>query len=356
MASFRPSPETFTVEEVPAYLPSGAGEHTFLWVEKRSLTTLDAVSELGHRLGVPARELGYAGMKDRHATTRQWVSVPRIDPEVALSAGSAELRILRAERHGNKLRVGHLRGNRFGVILTDLSDATEPSELRRRLAALVRDGLPNRYGDQRFGVVGDNVKRGIALLRGESQERDHRRRKLLLSAVQSAIFNEVLARRSEANQLRRVLVGDILQKTDTGGVFYTDDPARDQLRLDAGAVVITGPLPGAWALEPAIGTAAREIEDQALAAVGVDRERLAAFGKHLPGTRRPLLVAVTLDDLEVGGGATSEAPAETDRLRLSFQLPAGTYATVLVGSLGVSLESPESRARRMDLLATPGLS
>jgi tRNA pseudouridine13 synthase len=343
VACFRPAPDTFTVEEIPAYLPSGTGEHTYLWLEKRSLTTLHAVGELARRLAVPAREIGYAGMKDRHATTRQWVSLPRIDPAVALEAGSADLRVLRAARHNNKLRVGHLRGNRFSVAVTDLEDAAEGAAIRVRLSAVIRDGLPNRYGEQRFGVTSQNVSRGLALLRGETRERDHRRRKLLLSAVQSAVFNQVLARRQAAQQLRRVLAGDILQKTDSGGVFYTDDPVQDQLRLDAGAVVVTGPMPGGWALEPATGTEARAIEDQAMAEVGVRREDFTSFGRDLPGTRRPLLVAVTADDLAAAENFSAMPADSTTSVRLSFQLPAGTYATVLLAALGVSIEQHRSR-------------
>src|SRR5215475_12676268 len=116
MFTFAPSPETFVVEEIPAYEPCGEGEHTFLWIEKRGLTTPDAIRRLATLLGVDARDVGYAGLKDRHALTRQWVSVPRLD-EAAEARASAiadpDLRVLRAARHGNKLRVGHLRGNKF---------------------------------------------------------------------------------------------------------------------------------------------------------------------------------------------------------------------------------------------------
>jgi tRNA pseudouridine13 synthase len=394
-ARFRPSPQTFFVEEVPAYLPCGSGEHTFLWIEKRGTTTLAAIDELARRLGVPAREIGYAGMKDRHATTRQWLSAPRVAPEAALmppTEGAAGVRVLRAERHGNKLRVGHLHANRFTVHLGAVRDAAEARALEAGLAELARDGLPNFYGDQRFGASSSNVEEGIALLRPKGialthtdgialthtdgialthtdgialthQEgsalthqggraagarrgggpRDHRRRKLLLSAVQSAVFNQVLARRLADGRLRRVLDGDILQKTDNGGVFYTDDPALDQARVDAGAVVITGPMPGSWARAPAQGTAARAIEDEALAAVGITRDELGALGKELPGARRPLWVPVALEDQPLRETPTPEevrpaSRADAGAVTLSFRLPAGTYATVLLSALGVAAE------------------
>ena len=331
---FVSSPDTFVVEEIPAYLPSGAGEHTFVWIEKRNLTTWDAVALLARRLRVDARDIGSAGMKDKHATTRQWLSVPRVPPELALQAGDEQLRVLRAIPHGNKLKTGHLHGNRFEVVVDDLT-AEAARTLTERLNALGRDGLPNRYGDQRFGRDRDNAARGLALLRGQSRERDARKRRLLLSAVQSAVFNEVLRARVAAGTARRVLTGDILQKVPTGGVFTTEDPAVDQARVDAGEVVITGPMPGSWAREPPPDTAARALEDQALAAVDAKREEFAALGKDLPGTRRALLVPVTL-----GAPATAPVDGQPHALRLAFQLPAGTYATVLVQELGVTVGQP----------------
>src|SRR6185436_5502258 len=144
MAVFASSPETFLVEEIPAYPPVGEGSHTFLWIEKQGLTTVEAIKRLARALGVADRDIGYAGMKDRHATTRQWVSVPAVDPAVALAAEIPGCRVLEARRHGNKLRTGHLRGNRFEVVLTEVGE--EGALLCERFLALGRDGLPNTYG------------------------------------------------------------------------------------------------------------------------------------------------------------------------------------------------------------------
>jgi tRNA pseudouridine13 synthase len=341
-ARFRSSPETFAVEEIPAYLPSGTGEHTFVWIEKRGLTTLDAVNMLARRMGVQARDVGYAGMKDRHATTRQWLSLPRVPREAVLAAeqvpdgtgAESPLRVLAAESHGNKLRVGHLKGNRFAVVVTEVGGPAEAERLREAVLNLVHLGMPNRYGNQRFGIGADNARRGVAILRGAERERDHRRRRLLLSAAQSAVFNAVLARREAEGSLRRVLTGDVLQKTDTGGVFVTEDPAVDQERLDAGGLVVTGPMPGGWAREPPEDSAARLIEDEALATVGVGRSEFAGVGRDLPGTRRPLLVPV----IATAETAVSYQP-DTDRARLEFELPAGVYATVLLESVGVTVDT-----------------
>src|SRR5215510_8181947 len=139
MLKFVPSPDTFVVEEVPAYEPSGEGEHTFLWIEKRGLTTIDAVKKLARLLGVDGRDVGYAGLKDRNAVTRQWISVPRLEPERALQLDEPDLRVLEARRHGNKLRTGHLRGNRFEVVVTVAAGAE--GELSARLAALAAGGV-----------------------------------------------------------------------------------------------------------------------------------------------------------------------------------------------------------------------
>jgi len=326
MASFVATPDTFVVEEIPAYLPAGEGEHAYLWIEKRDLTTLEAVNRLARVLGVAPRDIGYAGMKDRRATTRQWLSILGVDTERARAASVEGMRILAAGRHKNKLRVGHLHGNRFEVVLGDLRPG-EAEALPARLRELARRGVPNRYGRQRFGATGDNLATGLAVLRGERREPDPRRRKLFLSAVQSAIFNHVLELRATEGGLLQVREGDILEKAASGGQFVTTDLVTDQRRVDAGELVPTGPLPGARVRAPAAGTAARVLEDRALANLGIGEDELTRVGRDLPGARRPVVVKVTLDE--------PVASAESAGLRLCFSLPAGSYATVLLEALGV---------------------
>jgi tRNA pseudouridine13 synthase len=325
MAVFTPSIDTFLVEEIPAYLPSGTGEHTYVWIEKRGLTTGEAVRRVARAAGVAEREIGFAGQKDRHATTRQFLSVPGWAPEAAVGMADEGLRVLRAERHGNKLRLGHNKGNWFEVVLQQLA-AGEAEALEARLRVLAAQGVPNRFGEQRFGAAGDNVAVALAILRGERRERDQRRRQFLLSALQSAVFNHLLELRARDGGLLRLRSGDVLQKRDSGGLFITDDPQRDGERIAAGEVVPTGPLPGNREKEPPEGTEARRLEDEALAQVGVRREELATLGRALPGARRPVVVAVTLGDPP----ASREGE---DRLRLRFALPSGSYATVLVEAL-----------------------
>lgn len=328
MLRFVPSPETFTVEEIPAYAATGEGTHLFLWVEKRGLTTLDAIADIARVLRVEARDVGYAGLKDRHALTRQWLSVAGVTAAQALEAPpdpDGRWTILQAVPHPHKLRLGHLRGNRFEVVLQGEDaeiDAAWP-ELQRAVDRVVTEGVPNRFGAQRFGAAGDNAAVGLALLRGERRERDRRKRRLLLSAIQSAVFNRVLALRSESGPLTRVRQGDVLQKTDTGGLFVTTDLAADQPRVDRGEVVPTGPLPGDREIEPPAGSEARAMEDQAIAAVGATREDFTRAGRELPGARRAVIVRT--HDLEIHRDAAGA--------RLTFMLPAGAYATVLVDAV-----------------------
>lgn len=333
MLTFTPAPDRFVVEEIPAYSPRGDGAHTFLWIEKRGLTTFDAISLVSARFERQAQDVGYAGLKDKQATTRQWLSVPDLDPERACADGAwgPELAVRHAARHPHKLRLGHLRGNRFEVVLTGPADDGEIRALADRLRALASAGVPNRFGAQRFGATGGNATEGLALLRGERREKDRRKRRLLLSALQSAVFNRYLALRAAGGPLTAIRPGDVLQKTDSGGLFVSTDAAVDQPRVDAGAVVPTGPLPGTREVEPPPGTEARALEDAAIAEAGATRDDFARAGRELPGARRPVVLAVTLD-----GEGFAEEPQATPgsrAVRLRFTLPAGGYATVVVAAL-----------------------
>jgi tRNA pseudouridine13 synthase len=331
--AFTPSPETFTVEEIPAYAPTGEGAHLFVWIEKRGLTTFDAIARLGRALGVAPRDVGYAGLKDRHALTRQWLSLPGVEPARALAVADIDLKVLAAAPHPHKLRLGHLRGNRFEVTLTGSATDAERAALDARFAALATGGVPNRFGAQRFGAAGDNAAAGLALLRGERRERDKRRRRLLLSALQSAVFNRALELRAASGPLAQVRLGDVLQKTDSGGLFVSADPSVDQPRVDRGEVIPTGPLPGGREIEPPPETPARALDDQAIADVGATRDDFGRAGRELPGARRAVLLRPW--------DAALELPSTPDRpVQLRFSLPAGAYATVFVEAVLSDLSPP----------------
>ena len=176
-------PEDFEVDEIPAYAPSGSGDFLYLRIEKRDMGAQYFTRQVAQRLDVPVGEIGTAGLKDRRAVTRQWVSVPiRAEPNLPRLEGDG-LRVLETGRHDNKLRPGHLRGNRFRIRLREMAGDPEPA-----LARLREFGLPNFYGTQRFGRDGSTLAIGLALIRTGRGPRNPFVKKLSLSAVQSALF------------------------------------------------------------------------------------------------------------------------------------------------------------------------
>ncbi|HJV37168.1 tRNA pseudouridine(13) synthase TruD, partial [Geomonas sp.] len=157
-------PEDFLVEEIPAYQPSGQGEHCYAVIEKRGIATLEALRRLSKALGVQERDLGYAGMKDSVGLTRQTISIPRVKPETVLSLQIPGLTVLSATLHGNKLRLGHLKGNRFRIRVREVA-AGAATLAEQSLSILAERGVPNRFGSQRYGAQGNSHLIGAAMLR-----------------------------------------------------------------------------------------------------------------------------------------------------------------------------------------------
>ena len=187
----RATPEDFRVEEELAYAPGGEGGHTYLWIEKRLRETDQVARWLAREAGVRPGDVGYAGRKDRRAVTRQWFSVPGLDPAAAKALEAPGIRVLEATAHAHKIRVGKLRANRFEIRVRDVDDAlVEP--LAEAASAIRDHGLANRFGAQRFGRGGHNVERAAALVAGRIRERDRRKARFLFSALQSHVFNAVL--------------------------------------------------------------------------------------------------------------------------------------------------------------------
>jgi tRNA pseudouridine13 synthase len=320
----RSQPEDFVVTERPAYPPSGRGEHVFVTIEKTGLSTFEAVKRMAAALGVRESDVGTAGLKDRHAITRQCLSFPRpVTPEAALALSLPDLRVLSALRHEHKLKTGHLRGNHFQLRVRGLAvdadlAASRAEAILGRLAQA--PGTPNWYGEQRFGSFGDNAARGRALLGGGSGARggNPREKRLLLSAYQSELFNRYLSRRIRDGLYRTVIPGDILRKVETGGQFETTDPTVDQPRLDGGEIVPTGPMFGPEMRRPSADTAAAQAEEAILAE---DQLTWEAWPRRLAeGTRRP--IAVPLKE-------TSVRVVDASVIEITFCLPAGSYATAI---------------------------
>lgn len=314
-------PEDFVVEEIPAYPPSGEGTHLFLSVEKVGITTQEMVRRIARELGVSPDDVGVAGQKDRQAVARQVVSVPAGDVRKAANLVLDGLRVLSAARHQNKLRTGHLRGNRFIITLRGVSDDAE-ARARAVLERLGWSWLPNRFGPQRFGKHGDNAEQGAEVLRGTRHEYDRFRRRFLISAFQSRLFNQYLDGRMDEGLLHRIVDGDVMQRWETGGVFasISNDLAFNQSRLEMRQIVPTGPMFGHKMFQPVPGSPSAAREQALLAGSGVDPAVFDQFGKLAMGTRRPLIVRVEGMSARQSG----------DSLTVSFSLPSGSYATVLL--------------------------
>jgi tRNA pseudouridine13 synthase len=312
-------PEDFEVVEIPAYAPTGHGEFLYLWIEKRDLGAEYFQRQVARRLGIAPGEVGSAGLKDRRAVTRQMISVPAtVEDRLALLDGEG-IRVLNVNRHTNKLRPGHLHGNRFRVLIREAR--RDAAALEAVLAPLQRNGLPNYYGPQRFGRDGESLQLGLALLRGEKLERPVRSpflRKLVLSAAQSGMFNHYLARRLEDGLLRTVVIGDVMAKLPYGGMFVAQHAPSEQRRFEARETMTAGPIFGRKTFAAAARAAEREAET--LAAFRLTGDSFQGFGKLMQGTRRHNLIYV--EDLA--------ATWDPDGLRLTFTLPAGSYATVLL--------------------------
>ena len=323
--------EDFEVEEVPVEEPTGAGEHCWLWVEKRGRNTEEVARELARGAGCAAAQVGFAGRKDRRAVTRQWLSVPGLNPEAAREVKIDGVRVLRAVPSRAKLRLGELRGNRFRLKVRGV-DAGLAHAARSAAVEIARFGMPNAFGSQRFGRDGANVERGLELLlprvATESRERSRhrggrRRERFWIAAVQAEVFNRFLERRPLPPH--RAQPGDLVLDHAAGVVRWIGADGAEGLvpALDAFRISPTGLL---------FGTKVRRARGVPGALEGEILEELGLSGVEghpalrrlgLFGDRRPLRVPVEGLSLE----------HEEGRLRLQVFLPAGSYATVLLEAL-----------------------
>lgn len=371
--------EDFVVEEIPLYLPCGEGEHVYALMEKRGVTTLDAIRRLARALKISERDVGYAGMKDARGVTRQTVSLPRVKPEEVLALELPGIRVLSAARHRNKLKLGHLAGNRFRIrVRGGVPDALARAEAI--LAVLAQRGVPNRFGEQRYGVQGNSHLIGRAMLagdwrgavdllvgdparvageawqsaieayrRGELEESLHlfpghcrterdvlqrlvkrpddferafhavhpRLKKLFLSACQSALFDRVVEARLES--LDTVREGDLAWKHANGASFLVTDAAAEAPRAESFEISPTGPLFGCRMTMPEGEEGA--LENSLLVAEGLEP---ASFdlpgGLRMEGERRPLRVPLGEPRVSI----------DAEGLVLEFSLPKGSYATAVL--------------------------
>ncbi len=318
-ARIGPEPEDFRVDEVPLYAHRGSGEHLYVRVEKRGFTTPAMLRVVTRAAGVDERDVGYAGLKDKHAVTRQWLSLPstaRPPSEWQLPEG---VNVIEHTRHGNKLRTGHLLGNRFRITLvtTDLAALEKASPVAAHLRVA---GLYNYFGGQRFGRSGDGLRQAMGWLREGAKLHGLPRflTKLYPSVIQAEVFNRYFSAR-RARGLDQLMLGEVVRLNNAGAMFAVQDVAGEQPRLTSGDVHLTGPMFGPKARATSADAAALEhsvIDELGLSAGA--REQLARLA---PGTRRDLIAPIEQLELCWSG---------VGRLELAFSLPSGSYATEVV--------------------------
>ncbi|MEX0900504.1 MAG: tRNA pseudouridine(13) synthase TruD [Gammaproteobacteria bacterium] len=317
-ALIRENADDFKVTELPKVMPDGRGEHLLVRVRKRDANTQWVAAQLARWAGVPARAVSFAGMKDRRAVTEQWFSIhcfaAEPDPDALDAAGTT---ILEVHRHSRKLRRGALNGNRFAIVLREL---TEDAELIAARSRSLADGVPNRFGPQRFGRGGRNLVRAQRWFDGGAAPRDRTQRAMMISAARSALFNEILEVRVEDGNWATPLDGDIMT-LDRRGSRFTADFNDDTLlsRCAAGEIHPSGPLWGEGGSE-ATGAAA-QVERSVIAR----NAKLAAGLEHVATADRRPLRAMPRD--------VKATVIDSATLRLEFELPPGAYATSVLDEL-----------------------
>ncbi len=317
--TIRHQPQDFQVDEVPAYSPLGSGEYLFVRIEKARLTTRAIFEYLRDRLQINEAHIGVAGLKDKHALTRQWFSIPaRYEARLEGLAGLEGVRVLERGLHPHKLKVGHLRGNRFRILIRAGAGARlTRSRAEAILRVLEGQGVPNYYGPQRFGIGGLNPLKGYELVKKGKVHAPSWLKKFLVSSLQSLLFNDWLALRLQMGLFGQVIEGDVAKKHDTGGEFVVLDAEAENPRALRFEISATGPLYGKKYRE-AQG-AARALEEQILQKYELERHHFAVRR----GDRRLIRFPLTEWDVE-------EAP---EGLWVSFFLPKGAYATAVLREL-----------------------
>ena len=333
---FKQSPRDFVVEEIPLYEFSGEGEHLILQVRKKNLTTPEMIGKIARYLGIKNKEIGYAGLKDKHAMTKQYISVHKKYEEALERFDVEGIKIVSKTYHDNKLRIGHLKANRFYIRLKKVNP-TSAAKIDEALKNIQKQGMPNFFGYQRFGNDGNNHILGEKIAKGEARERNPRVKKLLINAYQSHLFNLWLSRRLEINSLVssfdaseiedllnlpnneikkmqaqthpfKLMEGDLMEHYPKGKLFEFEASEHDFERFNTRDITVTGLLCGK---KTRVATGAAGVIEKAFYDE-IDAE----------GARRFAWVYPT----EIEGRFNAvEAQYE-----LNFTLPKGSYATVLI--------------------------
>lgn len=390
---FKSSEEDFIVEEIPLYLPTGSGEHLYLFIEKCGQTTDQVIHKLSNALGTKAMNIGFAGKKDRIGITRQWFSLLGVTRNQIENVSISGAKILEIDYHKNKLRPGHLKGNRFFIKLKGVKK-NSLEMVRKILVKQTNFGIPNYFGPQRFGVRGDNPAIGLAILQkdwckalgqilgnpsdmeqsaqiikarelydeGEFKkalelwpndqffaknilrcfiENNHDfektakqmpkgQVKFYLNSLQSFWFNRCLAKRLQ--KINQIWLGDLAYLHRNGAVFRVTDEAQEQPRLKSFEISPSGPILGSKMIQPE--GVELELEQTVLQEYGSNFSNLTSLFKksHLYGERRSYRV-------QLKNGSCSQ---ENNCLTLRFDLDSGSYATSVIREiLKENFEEPQ---------------
>ena len=329
---FNKNSENFFVEEIPLYSFDHTGEWLMLKVRKKDATTNEVVSQFS-KLGINKRDIGYAGLKDKDGLTVQWFSVPRKIRAKINEFSHPKIKIVEQDLHRNKLKIGHLKGNRFFVRLKKVLPV-DAKKIERVLIDIKKYGIPNFFGYQRFGKYGDNFEQAKEFIFGDKHIKDKRLQKLLISAYQSKLFNDWLMERIKLsnifdmkdNELKflgyskelikfvksqkhpfKLLPGDVMCHYPFGKNFYLED-VSDSERFYKKEIIPTGLLPGKKVLRAK--DFAREIEEKYDELLPADGDRRSAW-----------IFPEIIDKRYIKDKAWYE---------IKFFLPKGSYATVLI--------------------------
>jgi len=315
--------EHFIVEEIPAYDPSGYGDHLYVNITKKNLNTRDVQLRLAELFDVKPEYVGRAGLKDKHSISTQSFSIlfegekPAASDVPQIIESQVGVKVNWAKYHTNKLRSGHLRGNRFDILVAGLEIDLE--EAVRRAEAISRrldiTGVPNFYGRQRVGEEGENTLAGWQLLQGEKRIRNRWLRRYLVSSYQSHLCNRYLTIRVEKGLFGTLIHGDVAKKYNTGGMFWVEDVEAEQPRYLNKEITFTAPIYG-YKMRNAKYDA-HELEEIVLRDSGVTNEQFRKL--RAKGTRRPgrIVTSITVS-------------ASDEGLRLRFELPKGGFATTVL--------------------------
>ena len=316
----RQSPEDFVVEEILGFEPEGEGEHVFLWIEKRGSNTQFVADKIAKFSGVAAKQVSFSGMKDRWAVTRQWFSVQlpgMADPDWAL-LNDEEITVLKSQRHLRKLRRGVHRGNRFRLTLREVDGDLDA--LKIRVAEIAKSGVPNYFGEQRFGRGFSNMSSAVRWFEGAFKPRRNQQ-SLFLSAARSFIFNELLSARVAADNWCQALTGELFMLNGSHSIFASNEPDMHN-RMSTADVHATGPMygkPGSLRVSDQVA----DLEQQIVERYPVLTQGLLAQG--LKAERRSLRLMP--ENLQVNYLPDQQA------LVFDFALASGSFATAVLAEM-----------------------